>query len=66
MSNLAWQKSTYSGEAANCVYVAASDDGTIKLRESDDPGAVLSTTPERLAAFIRSVKTGELDRFTES
>ncbi|WP_308312332.1 DUF397 domain-containing protein [Streptomyces sp. ICN903] len=22
MSNLAWQKSTYSGETANCVYVA--------------------------------------------
>ncbi|MGY1455225.1 DUF397 domain-containing protein [Streptomyces sp. SS8] len=66
MSNLAWQKSTYSGEAANCVYVAASDDGTIKLRESDGPDAVLTTTPERLAAFIRSAKAGELDRFTES
>ncbi|MFP8942969.1 DUF397 domain-containing protein [Streptomyces fenghuangensis] len=66
MSTNEWQKSSYSGTAANCVYVAASDDGTIKLRESDDPGTVLTTTPERLAAFIRSVKTGELDRFTES
>ncbi|MFH0242654.1 DUF397 domain-containing protein [Streptomyces sp. HK10] len=66
MSTDRWQKSSYSGTAANCVYVAASDDGTIKLRESDDSGAVLTTTPERLAAFIRSVKTGELDRFTDS
>ncbi|MBN3931066.1 DUF397 domain-containing protein [Streptomyces verrucosisporus] len=66
MPDLYWQKSTYSAEAANCVYVAASDDGTIKLRESDRPGSILTTTPESLRTFIRGIKAGEFDRFTKS
>ncbi|MGQ4516330.1 DUF397 domain-containing protein [Streptomyces sp. DW26H14] len=64
MSNLTWQKSSYSGNASNCLNVAAdADDGTIKLRESDDPDTVVTTTPEKLRAFILGVKAGEFDHF---
>ncbi|MEV2255352.1 DUF397 domain-containing protein [Streptomyces sp. NPDC050147] len=51
-----WQKSTYSGDASNCVYIAATPDGTIRLRESDDPDVTLTTTPARLHALIRTLK----------
>ncbi|MFE2942560.1 DUF397 domain-containing protein [Streptomyces sp. NPDC059255] len=62
MSALNWQKSSYSGEAANCVYVAATGDGTIKLRESDTPDTILTTTPDSLRALILGAKAGEFDR----
>ncbi|MFI2291311.1 DUF397 domain-containing protein [Streptomyces niveus] len=63
MSTYDWQKSSYSGTAGNCVNIAAADDGTIKLRESDDPGTIVTTTPEKLRAFILGVKAGEFDHF---
>lgn len=65
MPTLDWQKSSYSAEAANCVYVAAAGDGSIKIRESDDPDTVVTTTPDKLDAFIRGVKAGEFDHFTQ-
>lgn len=60
-----WQKSSYSGDGSNCLYVAAASDGTVRLRESDLPDVVVTTTPRRLRAFIRGVKAGEFDRLTE-
>ncbi|WP_405798579.1 DUF397 domain-containing protein [Streptomyces sp. NBC_01506] len=63
MSTYDWQKSSYSGNAGNCINVSASDDGTIKLRESDDPDVIVTTTPEKLRAFILGVKAGEFDHF---
>jgi hypothetical protein len=66
VSTYKWQKSSFSGTSSNCVNVAAADDGTIKLRESDDPaGAIVTTTPEKLRAFILGVKAGEFDHFIE-
>lgn len=61
MSQLIWQKSTFSEDGANCVELAAAPDGTVRLRESDDPEVVVTTTPEKLRAFIRGVKAGEFD-----
>lgn len=55
MTELVWQKSTFSeGGGDNCVYVAATRDTTktIHLRESDTPDTTLTTTPEALAALI--------------
>ncbi|MEU8887063.1 DUF397 domain-containing protein [Streptomyces sp. NPDC048442] len=52
MHALKWQKSTYSEDQANCVNVAAAPDGTLRLRESDDPAAVLTATTGQLAALI--------------
>jgi hypothetical protein len=60
-----WQKSSFSGEAANCLYVAAGEDGSVKLRESDAPGDIVTTTPAGLRSFIRSVQAGEFDQFLE-
>lgn len=66
MSALHWQKSSFSAEANGCVYVAAADDGTIKLHESDDPaGAIVTTSPEKMRAFILGAKAGEFDHFVE-
>lgn len=59
MPDLTWQKSTYSAEAANCVNVAAGLTDTIHLRESDEPGVVLTTTPARLRALIHGLKAWE-------
>ncbi|MEW2550075.1 DUF397 domain-containing protein [Streptomyces sp. NPDC047002] len=64
MPNYAWQKSSFSGTGANCLNVARDvGDGTIKLRESDDPDVVVTTSPEKLRAFILGVKAGEFDHF---
>ncbi|RDG34212.1 DUF397 domain-containing protein [Streptomyces corynorhini] len=63
MSALHWQKSSYSGDGNGCVHVAAADDGTIKLIESDDPNVIVTTTPAKLHAFIQGIKAGEFDHF---
>jgi hypothetical protein len=61
---LNWHKSSFSGggEGNACVELAASTDGRIHLRESDDPTLILTTTPARLNAFIRAVKSGDLEQ----
>lgn len=64
-ASLTWQKSSFSGggEANACVELATSPAG-IHLRESDDPGELLTTTPGPLGAFIRAAKAGEFDDLT--
>ncbi|MFE5124678.1 DUF397 domain-containing protein [Streptomyces sp. NPDC056669] len=62
MSQLKWRKSSFSTDVhQNCVELAAVTDG-IHLRESDEPDAVLRTSPAALGALIRAVKVGRLDR----
>ncbi|MFI9229722.1 DUF397 domain-containing protein [Streptomyces rimosus] len=56
MSRLTWQKSSYSNAAVNCVNIAAAPDGTVCLRESDDPEVILSTTREGLAGLVAAIK----------
>lgn len=58
MRDITWQKSSYSsgGDAANCVEVAATRD-TLLLRESDEPGTVITTTGTGLAALIRQLRS---------
>lgn len=55
MSTTPWQKSSFSGDASNCVNVASGEDAVL-LRESDEPGVVLRTSPERFRALLASVK----------
>jgi hypothetical protein len=53
-----WQKSSYCAQGDPCVHVAASD-GDVELTESSDAtGAILRTTPDARAAFLRTVKKG--------
>lgn len=62
MSARDWQKSSYSAQGNACLYVSSTDDATVRLRESDEPDTVLTTTPAALHALIRSAKAGHLDR----
>ncbi|MEU1784417.1 DUF397 domain-containing protein [Streptomyces sparsogenes] len=66
MPTLHWRKSSYSSQGANCLYVSSTDDATIRLRESDDPDTILTTTPTTLRTFIRSAKAGHLDHLAEA
>ncbi|MFD9281379.1 DUF397 domain-containing protein [Streptomyces mirabilis] len=59
MHSLAWQKSTYSPDGSNCVYVAAASIATIHLRESDEPEVALTTTPAALHELIRTLKMAQ-------
>ncbi|MEV0282209.1 DUF397 domain-containing protein [Streptomyces sp. NPDC050610] len=56
-----WRTSSYSGQGANCLNVAAEPPHVIKLRESDTPDVILTTTPASLHAFIRAAKTGRFE-----
>ncbi|MGW7043056.1 DUF397 domain-containing protein [Streptomyces avermitilis] len=56
MSELQWQKSTYSQEASACVYLATTPTGTILLRESDEPEVVLNTGTRQLGALISALR----------
>jgi hypothetical protein len=56
MSDLAWQKSSFSGGAQdNCVEVAPGT-GHVHLRESDDPGVVLSADRSVFRALVTHLK----------
>ncbi|MDH6624960.1 hypothetical protein M2271_002764 [Streptomyces sp. LBL] len=52
-----WQKSTYSEEASSCVYLATTPAGTILLRESDEPDAIIATGPRQFDALIRTLRS---------
>ncbi|MFF0745212.1 DUF397 domain-containing protein [Streptomyces sp. NPDC004111] len=63
MPTLHWQKSSFSGGAeGNCLNIATAPDGTLRLRESDDPSTVLTATPRQLAALLRHLAPGGRDR----
>ena len=52
-----WQKSTFSGgPEGECLYLAPTPDGTIRLRESDTPDVIIAATPEGLAGLLRRLK----------
>ncbi len=57
MHSIEWQKSTYSGDGSNCVYIADGPANAIHLRESDAPDTILTTTTERLRHLIRALKS---------
>ncbi|WP_028813556.1 DUF397 domain-containing protein [Streptomyces flavidovirens] len=47
-----WQKSSYCAEGNACVNIASAPDGTVLLRESDNPAVVLTATTEELRHLI--------------
>ena len=62
MDDLTWQKSTFSGgPEGECLYLAPTPDGTIRLRESDTPHVILTAAPDSLAALLRSLKAADAD-----
>ncbi|MFD7707470.1 DUF397 domain-containing protein [Streptomyces sp. NPDC059785] len=62
MSELLWQKSSYSQEASACVNIATAPDGTLRLRESDEPEVLLATSRAALGGLISAVKGGSVRR----
>jgi hypothetical protein len=47
-----WQKSSYSADNNNCLELAATPDGRIHLRESDEPAIFLTSTRVRVRALL--------------
>ncbi|KAF5995250.1 DUF397 domain-containing protein [Streptomyces sp. RLB3-17] len=58
MPEISRQKFAYGSEVSSCVNIAAAPDGTIRLRESDDPDIVLTASPAQFGTLIDAVKNG--------
>lgn len=61
MSDLVWQKSSYSGSDAGqeCVEVASAPvPGGMFLRESDEPGVVLRLPVEAVRGLLGALRGG--------
>ncbi|WP_424215461.1 DUF397 domain-containing protein [Streptomyces sp. BI20] len=57
---MAWRRSSCSKASMACVEVATHR-GRIVMREGDDPGLVVTTSPAKLRPFVLGVKAGEFD-----
>ncbi|MFI1730532.1 DUF397 domain-containing protein [Streptomyces acidicola] len=55
---LHWQKSSFSSEGNNCLELGAADDGTIHLRESDEPMGTLASQTPSLNSLLRAARRG--------
>jgi hypothetical protein len=55
-----WQQSSFCGEGNACLQATAASVHEPSLRESADPGVVLTSTPARMRALLAAVKSGEL------
>jgi len=58
MTELRWQKSSFSSEASNCLELASAPGGTLRLRESDDPATALVLRAPGLASLLEAVRRG--------
>jgi hypothetical protein len=62
MSELTWQKSSFSGSGQNdCLEIASTSTGGLHFRESEDPGTVLSPDHRALRALLSHIKTEVAD-----
>lgn len=61
MLDLTWQKSSFSTSDphGDCIELATGGRGTVLLRESDLPGAVLATGPGVCARLLDRLKSGD-------
>lgn len=52
-----WQKSSFSSgsDGSNCVELAHGD-GTLLIRESEEPDRILAVSPESLAALLIRIR----------
>ncbi|MFD0275046.1 DUF397 domain-containing protein [Kitasatospora sp. NPDC127111] len=57
-----WRKSSYSGDAGQCIEVADGFADVMPVRDSKDPnGPALVFPSEAWASFISAVRNGEFD-----
>ncbi|MER6141664.1 DUF397 domain-containing protein [Streptomyces sparsogenes] len=65
MPQFTWQRSSFcSGGGNNCIEVATADSG-IAIRESAEPGTILTTDRAALRAFVLGVKDGRFDQLLD-
>ena len=57
LNPITWQKSSYSEESSNCVYLATPGNETVHLRESDTPDVILTTTRTAIRALLTQVRS---------
>ncbi|MEU9185125.1 DUF397 domain-containing protein [Streptomyces sp. NPDC048484] len=58
MTELRWQKSSFSSEANNCLELATTPGGTLRLRESDDPTTSLTLRTLDLVSLLTAARRG--------
>jgi hypothetical protein len=57
-----WHKSSYSGDAGNCVEVATNLPGTVAVRDSKNvPGPELAVSDQTWTRFVQAIKHGEFN-----
>jgi len=61
VSRAPWRKSSYSADTANCVEFAPSL-SDVAVRDSKNPGPVLSYDTQAWRTFIMGVRGGAFDR----
>jgi hypothetical protein len=63
--NVQWRKSSRSN-AGTCVELARLSDGSIGVRNSNEPdAAMVRFTPTEISAFLQGAKAGEFDDLAE-
>jgi hypothetical protein len=65
MSEVQWQKSSFSSEQPNCVEFGAFN-GCIGVRESDDPDLIVTAGRTTLRSLLNEVKAGKFDPLLRS
>ncbi|KRV46870.1 hypothetical protein AQ490_08800 [Wenjunlia vitaminophila] len=60
MTQIVWQKSSFSAQGSNCIELGRPADGIVMLRESAEPDTVIATSAARVGALVRAVKAGKL------
>ncbi len=59
-----WRKSSFSGQAGNCVELA-DQEGTVVVRNSQHPDrGTLTLDPGAMSAFVAGCSAGECDDLT--
>ncbi|MFB7614040.1 DUF397 domain-containing protein [Kitasatospora sp. NPDC056181] len=57
-----WRKSTYSGDAGQCIEVSPGHPGVMPVRDSKDPsGPALVFPSAAWQSFVTAVRAGEFD-----
>jgi hypothetical protein len=64
--HLNWVRATDDPDPrAECIEVAMGEGDLVHLRQSDDPGKVVTTTQTKWDAFVLGVRNNEFDHFVE-
>lgn len=64
LGDLHWVRATDDPDA-ECIEIAFGEGSLVHLRQSDDPGTVVTTTRAKWDAFVLGVRNDEFDHFVE-